>query len=272
MKLLLTDKELLQKAKFYGENALKWRRKFMGLLPEIQRRKLYEHKGFNSIFEFSYKWAGLSEEQVRRVLCLERRFSELPTLKHLLISGEASVNKLARVASIATVENEENLAAAVKLLPKHALEVFVKDEKQNGLFEPKIEAKSVHGHSLDLSAEVTERLHELQEKGIDVNQLLTEFLDHREAEIAEEKSFIAKELPGTTSRHVPMHIKRLVQKEHGKKCSIRSCQRPAEQLHHTQTFSLSHLHDPHYLAPLCKSHHTLAHSINLKVHKMKLNC
>ena len=269
MKLQLSDKELLQKAKFYGENALKWRRKFMGLLPEIQKRKLYERKGFSSIFEFSYKWAGLSEEQVRRVLCLERRFSQMPTLKNLLISGEASVNKLARIASIANAQNEEALAEAVKVLPKHALEVLVKDEIRNGLFEPKIEAKSVPGHKLNLSEKVTERLAELQEKGIDLDKLLTKFLDNREQEIAEEKIAIVKNLAETTSRHIPMQIHRLVQKEHGKKCSIRTCQKPAQQLHHTQTFSLSHMHDPHYLAPLCKAHHVLAHAINAKVQKYR---
>lgn len=269
MKLQLSDKELLQKAKFYGENALKWRRKFMGLLPEIQKRKLYERKGFNSVFEFSYKWAGLSEGQVRRVLSLERHFSDLPTLKTLLISGEASVNKLARVASIASPKNEEALAEAVRVLPKHALEVFVKDEIENGLFEPKNEAKSVPGHSLKLSTEVTERLADLQAKGINVDKLLTEFLDNREQEISEEKIAIAENLPVTASRHVPMHIQRLVQKEHGNKCSIRTCQKPAQQLHHTQTFSLSHMHDPHYLAPLCKAHHVLAHAINTKVQKYR---
>lgn len=63
----LTDQELYRKAKLYGKNALLWRRKFMGLLPEVERRRLYEKKGFGSVFEFSFKLAGLSEEQVRRV-------------------------------------------------------------------------------------------------------------------------------------------------------------------------------------------------------------
>lgn len=269
MALQLSDKELLKKAKFYGENALTWRRKFMGLLPEIQRRKCFEHKGFNSIFEFSYKWAGLSEEQVRRVLCLEKRFSEMPTLKKLLVSGEASVNKLARVASIANPKNEEALAEAVRILPKHALEVFVKDEIQNGFYQPKNGAKSVPGHSLNLSVEVTGRLAELQAKGINLDQLLTKFLDSREQEITEEKKTIAEKLPETASRHVPIQIQRLIRKEHGEKCSIRSCKKPAEHIHHTQTFSLSQRHDPHYLAPLCKAHHILAHAVNTKVQQFR---
>jgi len=150
----MTDQQLYEKAKFYGKNALLWRRKFMGLLPEIYKRRLFERKGFSSIFEFSFKLAGLSEKQVRQVLCLEERFEKTPLLHHLLVTGEVSVNKLERVASIATPENERELVEAVKILPKSAIETLVRQarseaeclspafsstsaiQNQNGLFEP----------------------------------------------------------------------------------------------------------------------------------------
>jgi hypothetical protein len=89
-------------------------RKFIGLLPEVYKRKLFEKKGFSSIFEFAAKLCGLSQEQVRLTLNLERRFEEMPTLKSMLENGEASINKLARIVSIATPENERELAANVK--------------------------------------------------------------------------------------------------------------------------------------------------------------
>jgi hypothetical protein len=265
----MTDKELYKKARFYGKNTLLWRRKFMGLLPEVQKRRLYEKRGFGSIFEFSFKLAGLSEEQVRRVLQLERKFEAVPVLKGLLESGEVSVNKLARVASIATVANQEDLAEAVKFLPKSAVETLVRDEqfqKSNGSTKPLFEVKSVPGH-LNLDEKVTARLLELQGKGIDLNAMMMELLDRREQEIAEEKAAIAKELPVEQSRPIPARTRKVLQREHGSKCSIASCRKPAEQLHHTQTFALSHRHDPHYLAPLCKEHHLLAHSMNLRVHE-----
>ncbi|MBI5753601.1 hypothetical protein HZA40_00465, partial [Candidatus Peregrinibacteria bacterium] len=71
----LTDQNLYQLCKNYGQQALHWRQKFIGLLPEVNRRKLYEKKGFGSIFEFAKKLAGLSEEQVKLTLNLEKRFS-----------------------------------------------------------------------------------------------------------------------------------------------------------------------------------------------------
>ena len=49
----------------------------------------------------------------------------------MLENGEVSMNKLARVVSIATPENEEELAEKVKVLPMSALNTLVRDEKQN---------------------------------------------------------------------------------------------------------------------------------------------
>lgn len=149
-------------------------------MPEVFRRGLHEKKGFSSIFEFAKKLAGLSEEQVRLTLNLKRRFEKLPELKSLLVKGEVSVNKLARVVSIANCENEKFLAENVKNLSKSAVETLVRDEKwsrkQNVLFEPETGMKSLPGQTLKLSPEVQIKLLELQQKGMDVNELLLEFL------------------------------------------------------------------------------------------------
>ena len=267
----MTDQELYEKARLYGRNTLFWRQKFIGLLPEVQKRRLYEKKGFGSVFEFAFKLAGLSEQQVRTALNLGVRFSDKPTLKALLENGEVSVNKLVRIQSIATPQNEADLAQAVQLLSQKALETFVRNEKkvavqnEDGLGKPLFEVKSLRAQRLHLNDEVTEKLLELQDKGIDVNEVLLKLLDHREQEISEEKEAISESLAPAKSRYVSVQIKKVLRKEYGTQCSIRTCVRPAQQLHHTQTFALSHRHDPHYLAPLCKEHHIIAHAINLRV-------
>src|SRR3989338_4471656 len=125
----ISDQELLELCYKYGTQALLWRRKFIGLLPEVNRRQLYKRKGCSSIFEFAARLAGISREQVERVLGLERKFENMPILKKLLINGEVSVNKLARISSVANPENQEFLADQVRLLPKNALETLVRDEK-----------------------------------------------------------------------------------------------------------------------------------------------
>lgn len=270
----LSDKELYMLCKKYGENALHWRRKFIGLLPEVNRRRLYEKKGFSSIFEFAKKLCGLSEEQVRRVLNLEEKFKDMPKLHQALISGEVSTNKLARVASVATVENEEFWMEKAFQLPNRALETLVKDvkiENQNDLFKPQNKDKSVHVHrlaELNLAPDVLNELLEIQRKGIDVNQVLREFLEGRKREIAHEKEELAAECGGTRpvpSRTIPIRIRRHLEKEYGSMCSINGCWRPAKVIHHTQRFALAQTHDPKYLAPLCHEHHAIAHSIDARV-------
>ncbi len=252
----MNDKELLETACLYGRNALLWRQKFIGLLPEIYKRKLYEKKNCSSIFEFAAKFCGLSNDQVRLTLNLEERFTEMPRLHEQLVTGEVSINKLARVASIATPENEVELSKVVQNMSQKAVETLVKDEKFTGL----------RAQILTLNDEVTKRLTELQSKGIDVNELISAALNKREEEIAEGKSVPVQP---ASSRTIPVATKRLIQKEHGTKCSIPTCKKPSEHIHHTQTFAMSHSHNPNYLAPLCKEHHEIAHAINLKVREKR---
>ncbi|MBI4127129.1 hypothetical protein HY463_00300, partial [Candidatus Peregrinibacteria bacterium] len=181
----------------------------------------------------------------------EERFESLPVLHGLLVNGEVSINKLARVVSVAKPENEEGMVEAVKL-SNRALETYVRDEKFTGL----------HVRDLTLNDEVKFRLAELQEKGIDVNELILKMLDKREVEIETEKLIPVEP---AKSWVIPVRIQRLIKQEFGTKCSIDSCKKPSEHIHHTRIFAMSKSHDPNYLAPLCKEHHQIAHAINLKV-------
>jgi hypothetical protein len=152
----MTDKALYKLCKKYGRRALEARRKFTGLLPEVNKRRLYERRGFESIYVFAAKLAGVSREQVDAVLRLEKRFEDKPVLRAALVEGKLSVNKLIRVASIATAGNQGELFEVAQKLSKTAIEVFVKDYKnaqrynaeiasRNCLFEPENTPKSLPG-------------------------------------------------------------------------------------------------------------------------------
>lgn len=265
----MTDEKLLILCEKYGRRALLWRQKFTGLLPEVNRRRLYEKRGCQSIFEFAYKLAGLSKEQVQRAIQLERTFIDKPTLHKVLVEGKASISKLAKVASIATLENEEFLAEQVRLLPRKALETLARDERQNGSPEPLFEAKVVPGNNFELSSEVREELSRLHRQGQDVNKILLQLLQKCREEISEKKQKLAEGAKYTSSRHIPAQVRHLLHEEYGQKCSIVACQKPAQEIHHTQRFSLAGTHDPHYLAPLCHEHHVLAHSVDVKFHQVR---
>jgi hypothetical protein len=261
----LTDEQIHAQAQKWGYMSLEGRRKFIGLLPIIFKRKIYKKYKFGSIFEYAAKIAGLSKEHVQRTLNLDKKFQEIPKLHNLLVTGKVSVNKLARVASVAKPENEEFWATKVQVLPTRAVETLVRDEKSVHVHRSEPVKSSKSSPPLDLSAEVTERLTELQQKGININDLLLEFLQKRDLEIAREKEQLGEKAPETTSRYVSAKTRKIIEKEHGTCCSVPGCNRPAEVIHHTQRFGLTNRHDPRYMAPLCKAHHAIAHSIDVKV-------
>ncbi|MBI4994966.1 hypothetical protein HZC21_04980 [Candidatus Peregrinibacteria bacterium] len=168
----LSDKELFKKCQMYGAAARLWRQKFIGLLPEVNRRRLYERKGFSSILEFAAKLCGLSKEQVYLTLNLEKRFENKPILKKILENGEVSINKLTRIASIATSENEEELAEKIKILPKNALETWVRDKKtavtknENGSQKPLFGGQGLPEQTLnfEIADDIKEELNKLNSK------------------------------------------------------------------------------------------------------------
>lgn len=263
-----TNEKLYELCKKYGSQARLWRQKFIGLLPEVNKRRLYKEKGFASIFEFAAKLCGLSAEQVRLTLNLEKRFEDKPILKRMLENGEASINKLTRIASIVTPENEKELAEKIKVLPTSALNTLVRDEKRiTTLFGDK--GLYVQTLQFQLADDITEEFNELHLKGIDVNKLLREMLKRRQTEINNKKEEIAENIQPTKSRYIPVETRRLLKEEYGEKCSIATCQQPSEEIHHTQKFSLSRNHNPKFLAPLCRDHHVIAHNIDLQYHRAR---
>ncbi|MEK7172202.1 MAG: hypothetical protein AAB739_04810 [Patescibacteria group bacterium] len=268
----ITDEKLYELCKLYGERARFWRQKFIGLLPEVNRRRLFEKKGFQTILEFAAKLAGVGEKQLDMVLNLEKRFQDKPDLHKALVNGEVSVNKLARVVSISTPENQSFLAEQVKILPQKALETFVRDEKSLRAQElgeqlPVLQLgdlDTISESELGLSQEVKEKLHELKNKGIDINQLILMAIQKREQEIAEEKEKIAfEQISEETSRYISRKIEKLIDTEFGDKCAVPNCQKKSEQIHHTLPFAMLKNHNPYFLKPLCKEHHAIAHGINL---------
>jgi hypothetical protein len=161
----ITNEKLFHLCKKCGSQAKLWRQKFIGLLPEVNRRRLFEEKGFSSIFEFAAKLCGLSVEQVRLALNLEKRFSDKPVLKSMLENGEISINKLARVVSIATPENEEELVEKIKILPKSALDTLVRDEK----FAKILELQNQNFGNISALKSGKENQHNQERDGLDIS-------------------------------------------------------------------------------------------------------
>lgn len=334
----MSDEALFQLCRKFGTNAVVWRRKFIGLLPEANRRHLYQKKRFRTIFDFAFMMGGVSSPQVTLAVYLDRIFEDKPTLRKLLIQGQVSINKLSRIASVATKENEEFWAKQVTLLSYRAIETLVRDHRltnkeeensklgplfekrifennagtsnianyenslrnnlgpskftvengyqkpqndhqflraQNGTPDPTIKQQStiqsttqfqLHPNilKLQLSPLAISKLLELQNKGIDINKIILEITSEREEKITQTKENLSANLQPAKSRYIPAQVKKVIAEEHGQKCSIKTCSKPAAVVHHTQRYALARAHDPNFMAPLCKEHHLIAHSIDVK--------
>ncbi len=263
----LSDRELLERCVRFGKEALVWRNKFRALLPEVEKRKLYLKKGYPSIYVFGKILAGLSEEQVSESLNIALRLEGKPALRDLLESGEVSVNKIAKIMSIATVENERELAAKVQIMSTRTLEVFSRDVRNLHVKKP--ESNLLFAQELHLDEDVQSRLLELERKGIYINQLLREALDRREKEITQAKERVAESLPEQSSRYIPVRVRNILKKEYGQKCAKNGCSKMSKNIHHMRRWALDESHDPSFLAPLCLEHHQIAHAIDVRVQEMR---
>lgn len=279
----LSDRELLNHCQYYGRQAKLWKQRFLGLLPEVDERRLYLQQGCSSVVEFAAKVGGVSKEQALIALRLYERFGDLPVLKAALTSGQISVNKLARVVSVATSENQEFWLNKSQLLSNRALETLVQDTKSLHVQTKKVTTSMVEkipqSDELRLSHKIRERLLSLQNKGISLDKLLGELLDQREEQIQQEKHQVAAEkisLNKATgkqlmSRYIPARVKRVLKQQFGEKCAHSNCVNKAVNIHHQRRFALDPSYDPAYLLPLCKQHHEIAHVIDKKYIEARVN-
>lgn len=262
---------------FMGMRLLDARNKCIGLLPEIYKRRIYSARGFASIYEFAAKLAGLSQEQVNRVLNLEKGLVDRPALHKALVSGEVSVNKLRKIVSIATIDNQEEVLARVKSLSVRAVETLVRDYKNIGDGHVTMqgtmfgEVAQVEGGEIRLDVEVRDELVAMQKRGVDVNELLKKFLENYREVLVLEKAKIAKDLPQKAGRYIPVAAKNVLRKEFGDRCSVPRCGRKFQEIHHLIPYALAKKHDPRLMVQLCSEHHQIAHSLNAKINNYREN-
>ncbi len=123
----MTDVELYALCKKCGAEALEARRKFIGLLPEVNARRLYERRKFLSIYHFAAALGGVGRRLVDDVLRLEKIFAKLPTLHAALVNGEIGLSKLVRLVSVVSPANEAEICEKIRTLSKRAVDVLVRE-------------------------------------------------------------------------------------------------------------------------------------------------
>ncbi len=242
----------------YGRNAREWMRKCVMLLPEIERERVWEKKGFGSVYEYAGKLAGMSRSCVDEALRVLKRIQDKPEL--ILVAEERGINAVKPVATIATPDTAAFWAGKVETMSKNTLEVYVHEVRDQ---EKKCEINSEATQLLprkELTMTLDPSLAAQLEKlcvasGGDWNVVMRKLLEARDAVLEHEQP----EAVEATSRHIPAEIEKFVIKRSGGLCEFPKCTRAYAILHHTQRFALEEVHDPARLVALCVAHERLVH-------------
>jgi hypothetical protein len=261
----MTDKELFELCKEYGKNAQIWQRKFVALLPEVFKRRLYKKRGFYSIHEFAAKLGGVSHKTVDEVLRLHERTKNVPQLQNQIEKhGWAKVRV---VTSLIGTVKEKDLVEMVENLPKKSLEKGVQELKIEKGLAVASENIALPGEKLDtwtkmsfnLDPETEFRLRKLQQKlekekkeTVSFNEVLKTMLDAVEEKMPEPKKNKIKTKTISAAQKYELE-----QTYHGK-CGFPGCNEPSINIHHPERYALKKNHEK--IVPLCKSHHDLAHA------------
>ena len=259
----------------YGANVKEWMKKCVLLLPEINRLRIWEKKGFSSIYEYAAKLSGMNHEKVNESLRILGKIADKPALKKVI--EKKGLNAIRPIVTIADFDTQSFWAEKAMQLTKNELETYVRDFRNGRVLQIGGRTRTVEEASLfagkstndggeitqiaptkkitmELSPEMVAKLEKLKGDG-DWETLMQDFLNLREEKIEEAKP----EPRETTSRHIPAEIKRFVVGKYNGRCAFPGCNKPYSELHHTEKFFFENKHDPSTIIPLCEAHHSLAH-------------
>jgi len=261
----MTDKELYELCQQYGKQARKWKNKFVALLPEVYKRRLYKKKKFCSIHEFAAKVGGVSRGVVDEALRLGEKFKETPKL--LELRPEVGISKLRAVAGVVTKETESFWTEKVQNMTRGSLETLIRDTRQER--ENKIiDSQKIPGDGDEENEPTRQRFGmDLDEETIFQLKLIKQKFEKEKGEplcwdevmkmaakeLLVEKSVREYKTKPSKSRAVPAKKRR----EQPKKCVVPGCKEPAQVIHHPERYAITKNHDR--LASMCKAHHELAH-------------
>jgi hypothetical protein len=261
----MDDKELFLKCKELSDKIMLYRTQFIALLPEVSSRKLYAKHGYQSISEFAAKLAGISPDTTRKIMAIVFKIKDNPFLKGKFESGKIGWSKMAVIIPVLTEANQFDLVRKAETMSKPALEQLVRDYKVQTKFDPGVKSKFSRFSSL-LSPKTIVRLRVIKSKFEKIYKrvltwdaafdLILEALDNVEL-IRKSKSKSNFNKLKTATRYVPVEVKNKVYDEFQGKCSVETCLRSAQVLHHGKPFAVYRDHSQ--ILPYCREHHEILH-------------
>jgi hypothetical protein len=97
------------------------------MLPEIDRERVWEKKGFGSLSEYAGKLSGMSRETVSEGLRVLRLVEGMPDIMEVV--KQRGINCVKPIATLLTPENQKFWAEKARNMSKNTLELYVREMK-----------------------------------------------------------------------------------------------------------------------------------------------
>ena len=123
------DRELHEKFKEYGANALLWKRKCILMLVEIDDARIWEKKGFSCIQEYAGRIAGIGRDTVNDGLRILRKTAQMPNICGVI--EKRGINIIKPIENLLTVENEKEWAEKAAVMGVQTLRTYVQDLRRD---------------------------------------------------------------------------------------------------------------------------------------------
>jgi hypothetical protein len=279
------QKDLHKEFVILGRERNKITYKLLALLPEIEKQKIYKNHGCATIVEYAGKFAGLSKAVVLKALKLHENLKDKPFLQKAIETQ--GIHKVALIAKIATPETDKAFADKVENMSASAIQTLSKELRREDIklthssdFVVKKCQAAPTKMTIELDPEMQFlflKLKNKMDKGLSNKEALRNILERltdqkitrqdffEEKNDKQEKIFPNKSdhketstKPKTSSRYIPIKIKKAAINKTNGKCSYPNCSKPAEIFHHPDRFSNSKNHES--IISLCKIHHEFAHN------------
>jgi len=117
----------------FGNNAKGWMLKCVLMLPQIDRKRIWELKGYESIYEYARMLAGMSRNKVNDSLRILYKIEDKPHLMEVV--KQKGLNSVRPIITIVTKESDNYWANKAREMSKNTLITFVRDykkENENG--------------------------------------------------------------------------------------------------------------------------------------------
>ena len=143
-----------------GRRILGAKRRFIALLPEIERRQLYKELNYSDTYELARVEAGFSAGMVAKILRTAQKIALYKAISRLFECSDIGWTKFAVIAPVLDRENAADFLHYLKKADKGTLEKLVKaikaqrkDEKERKEREAAAEAAAEAANGQDTSSE-----------------------------------------------------------------------------------------------------------------------